>query len=330
MRFFLAYLKQRKGLIGVLALFCLIFLAAFWLYSLPLGAVLYPAAVCLVLGILFLFFDVRRTAKKHQLLEKLTSLPSALMETLPEERTQDDRDYQALIRLLREEQAQLENTMSRRYADMIDYYTVWAHQIKTPIASMRLTLQNEDSALSRQLSEDLFRIEQYVEMVLMFLRLDADSTDYVIREYELDAIVRQAVRKYSTQFIHKKVKLHYEPVNARVITDEKWLLFVVEQVLSNAVKYTPAGGSVTIDLEQPKTLCIRDTGIGIAPEDLPRIFEKGYTGYNGRNDKKASGIGLYLCRRICHNLGHRITANSSLDSGTVIRIHLEQRTISVE
>ena len=159
MRFFLAYLKQRKGLIGVLALFCLIFLAAFWLYSLPLGAVLYPAAVCLVLGILFLFFDVRRTAKKHQLLEKLTSLPSALMETLPEERTQDDRDYQALIRLLREEQAQLENTMSRRYADMIDYYTVWAHQIKTPIASMRLTLQNEDSALSRPSSEDLFRIE---------------------------------------------------------------------------------------------------------------------------------------------------------------------------
>ena len=126
------------------------------------------------------------------------------------------------------------------------------------------------------------------------------------------------------------MKLRYEPVNTRVITDEKWLLFVVEQVLSNAVKYTPAGGSVTIDLEQPKTLCIRDTGIGIAPEDLPRIFEKGYTGYNGRNDKKASGIGLYLCRRICHNLGHRITANSSLDSGTVIRIHLEQRTISVE
>ena len=329
MRFFLAYLKQRKGLIGVLALFCLIFLAAFWLYSLPLGAVLYPAAVCLVLGILFLFFDVRRTAKKHQLLEKLTSLPSALMETLPEERTQDDRDYQALIRLLREEQAQLENTMSRRYADMIDYYTVWAHQIKTPIASMRLTLQNEDSALSRQLSEDLFRIEQYVEMVLMFLRLDADSTDYVIREYELDAIVRQAVRKYSTQFIHKKVKLHYEPVNTRVITDEKWLLFVVEQVLSNAVKYTPRG-SVTIRLEEPQTLVIEDTGLGIAPEDLPRGFEKGYTGQRGRADQRSTGIGLYLCRRTLRQLGHTISIHSTPKEGTAVRIHLQRQSLPME
>lgn len=330
MHFFLTYLHQRKKLIGVFVLFGLIFLSAFWLYALPLEAVLYPMTVCLVLGLLFLLYDVHRMAKKHRTLQALTGLSSALMEALPEEKTQDDRDYQALIRLLREEQAQLENAMNRRYADMIDYYTVWAHQIKTPIASMRLTLQNEDSPLSRQLAEDLFRIEQYVEMVLMFLRLDADSTDYVIREYDLDSIVKQAVRKYSTQFIRKKVKLHYEPVEARVITDEKWLLFVVEQVLSNAIKYTPAGGSVTIDLEQPKTLCIRDTGIGIAPEDLPRIFEKGYTGYNGRNDKKASGIGLYLCRRICNNLGHRITANSSLDSGTVIRIHLEQRKLHVE
>lgn len=330
MRFFLTYLKQRKMEIGLFFLFSLIFLAAFWLYGLPLGAVLYPALVCIIIGILFLIFDVCWAYKKHQRLKALASLSTSLMESFPEERTQDDRDYQKIIRLLREEQAQLENMMNRHYADMVDYYTIWAHQIKTPIASMRLTLQNEDSALSRRLAEDLFRIEQYVEMVLMFLRLDSDSTDYVISEYDLDSIVKQAVRKFSTQFIHKKVKLMYEPVKAKIITDEKWLLFVVEQVLSNAVKYTPSGGSVTIDMERPKTLCIRDTGIGIAPEDLPRIFEKGYTGYNGRNDKKASGIGLYLCRRICKNLGHTITANSSLDSGTVIRIHLEQRKLEVE
>ena len=330
MRFFLSYVSQRKKMIGLLALFCFIFLVAFWLYALSLGAVLYPAVVCLVIGALCLLFDVRQALKKHRMLMALSRQSSALMEVFPEEKTQDDKDYQMLIRLLREEQAQLENAMNQRYTDMIDYYTIWAHQIKTPIASMRLTLQNEDSPLSRQLAEDLFRIEQYVEMVLMFLRLDADSTDYVIREYDLDSIVKQAVRKYSTQFIRKRVKLHYEPIETQVITDEKWLLFVVEQVLSNAIKYTPAGGSVTIHLEQPKTLCIRDTGIGIAPEDLPRIFEKGYTGYNGRSDKKASGIGLYLCRRICSNLGHRITANSSLESGTVIRIFLEQKKLNVE
>ena len=163
----------------------------------------------------------------------------------------------------------------------------------------------------------------------MFLRLDSASTDYVIQEYDLDRIVKQAVKKYASQFINKKIQLRYHPLNTTVLTDEKWLLFVLEQVLSNALKYTPSG-SVAIDLESPKTLCIRDTGIGIAPEDLPRVFEKGYTGYNGRSDKKASGIGLYLCRRICRNLGHTITANSSLESGTVIRIQLERKKVEFE
>ena len=104
---------------------------------------------------------------------------------------------------------------------------------------------------------------------------------------------------------------------------------MVEQVLSNALKYTPSG-SIRIYLEKSRTLCIQDTGIGIAPEDLPRIFEKGYTGYHGRSDKKASGIGLYLCRRICQNLGHSISAASVPDEGTVIRIHLEQKKLEVE
>lgn len=115
-----------------------------------------------------------------------------------------------------------------------------------------------------------------------------------------------------------------------MLTDEKWLLFVVEQVLTNALKYTMPGGTITVFLEEPLTLCIQDTGIGIAPEDLPRVFEKGYTGVNGRADKKASGLGLYLCRRICTALGHTITANSSPDSGTVIRIRLARRELRPE
>ena len=251
------------------------------------------------------------------------------MDCFPEIKSQDDEDYQKIIGLLREEQRQLENRTNFQISDMVDYYTIWAHQIKTPIASMKLNLQSEDSPLARTLSEDLFRIEQYVEMVLCYLRLNSSSTDYLIQEYSLDDIIKQAVKKFAGQFIRKKIRLDFQQTQARVITDEKWLSFVIEQVLSNALKYTPSG-TITINMEAPKTLCIRDTGIGIAPEDLPRIFEKGYTGYNGRKDKKASGIGLYLCRRICENLGHRITANSSLESGTVIRIHLEQKALKVE
>ena len=151
----------------------------------------------------------------------------------------------------------------------------------------------------------------------------------MIREHDLDAIVRQAVRKFAREFIARKIQLVYEPVNTTVITDEKWLSFVIEQVLSNALKYTPSG-SITISLEAPKTLCIRDTGMGIAPEDLPRIFEKGYTGYHGRADKKATGIGLYLCRRVCSNLGHTITAKSTVDLGTTIEIDLSRKKLEVE
>ena len=317
---------------GILAfvLFCLIFLAAFLLYHLPAGAIFYPAFVCAVLGVLLLVFDFYRALRKHRQLEALKKLPAALMEAFPEIGTPEDADYQRLIQLLREEQNHTATQMQRRYAEMVEYYTVWAHQIKTPIASMRLALQNEDSAFSRQVGEDLFRIEQYVEMVLAFVRLDTDSTDYVICEKDLDTIVKQAIRKFSSQFINRKLRLEYQPIFATVVTDEKLLQFVIEQVLSNAVKYTPSGGTVSVDLEAPKILCIRDTGIGIAPEDLPRIFEKGYTGYNGRTDKKASGIGLYLCKRICENLGHTIAVTSSPDSGTVVRIDLSQKKLEVE
>lgn len=328
--FLKAYWKQcRKGL-GIFLLFSLIFLGVFLLYGISIEAVVYPAILCGLLGLIFLALDMHRAWRTYRQLEILKTLPAPLMEPFPEPDTMEAAEYQEIIRTLREGQKQLESGMALRYEEMVEYYTIWAHQIKTPIASMRLTLQNEDSELSRRLSEDLLRIEQYVEMVLCYLRLDSSSTDYVFQEYDLDGIVKQAVRKFAGQFIRRKIRLDYQPLHTRVVTDEKWLLFVVEQVLSNALKYTPAAGTVTIDLEEPKTLCIRDTGMGIAPEDLPRVFEKGYTGYNGRNDKKASGIGLYLCRRICKNLNHVISVDSSLDSGTVVRIRLEQVKLGKE
>lgn len=326
MNFIIGYFRQRRKGIFVFCLFCLVFLCAFLLYHLPAGAVLYPAFVCTMLGLLFLIWDMRRARQRHQRLEELSRLPSALQNDFPDPVSAEERDYQQIIKRLCGEQKELETQMNLRYSDMIDYYTVWVRQIKTPIASMRLNLQNQDSEFARRILEDLMRIEQYVDMVLGYLRLDSDFTDYVIQEYDLDEIVKPAVKKFAGQFIRKKLQLDYRPLHTKAVTDEKWLQFVLEQVISNALKYTESG-RITIEMEyEPDTeenstvLCIRDTGIGIAPEDIPRIFEKGYTGYNGRSDKKASGIGLYLCRRICSNLGHTITANSSLENGTVIRI----------
>ena len=329
MKLWMKYMKQRWR--GILAgvLFCAIFTISFVLYQLPVKAVWYPAALCLFLGILFVILDFRRVKQKHDLLTGIQELTDLITGTLPAVDGIEDEDYQAIIQMFQREHGKAITDNQRAYSEMVDYYTIWAHQIKTPIASMRLTLQNEDTALFRQLANDLFRIEQYVEMVLTFLRLNSESTDYVIREYDLDKIIRQSVKKFAGEFISRKLSLIYEPLHITVLTDEKWLSFVIEQVLSNALKYTPSG-SISITMESGNRLCIRDTGIGIAAEDLPRIFEHGYTGYNGRADKKASGIGLYLCKRICARLGHGIEAESKIDEGTCIVIDLSREHLEVE
>lgn len=329
MKLFFAYLRSRRGVFLMILLFLAVFLAAFALYHLPMQAVVYPAVLCVMLAVIFAAVDFLRLKKCHDTLQQLQNVTAAMMDTLPPAEDVISGDYQALIAQLRQETVRLRTEDSARYREMVDYYTVWAHQIKTPIAAMRLTLQAEDTPMQRRLSGDLRRIEQYVEMVLAFLRLDSDSSDYVFRTCQVDDIVRRSVRKFAPEFIDRKLSLSYEGADARVVTDDKWLGFVMEQILSNALKYTREGG-IRIYMEQPKVLCIADTGIGIAPEDLPRIFEKGYTGYNGRSDQSASGIGLYLCRRICQKLGIGISVTSRIGQGTTVRLDLSQYDLKTE
>ena len=329
MEYTISYIKQHRLALLAFVLCAVLFAATFLFYRFPLKAVLYPTVLCLVLLAGFAAADIVRTRKKHAELERIKCFDAKLADSFPEADGVLEADYQEIIHLMREQHERAEQRTEQGLREMMDYYTVWVHQIKTPIASMRLALQNEDTAESRQLQSELGRIERYVEMVLTFLRLGADSTDYVIKEHELDDIVRGAVKKLAGDFINKKIKLEYTELDEKVLTDEKWLSFVVEQVLSNALKYT-SEGTVSIYTESPKTLCIRDTGIGIAADDLPRVFENGYTGYNGRSDKRASGIGLYLCRRICNKLGHTISAESKAGEGTVIRIALDKKKLEVE
>lgn len=321
--FFRLYLRaQRRGML-FLGFCCLIFTVSFALYGLPLGAVLYPAALCAAAGGIILLLSLRKSRAVCQELSLMQHHPADLPDELPAAQSPQEQAYQALLLALHADRQKLKSDMNARYHDMTEYYTVWAHQIKTPIAAMRLALQNEDTPLSRRLTGEVGRVEQYVQMALTYLRLGSDSSDYVIRSCALDNIVRPAVRRFAGEFIQRKIQLNYQILNYTVITDEKWLGFVVEQVLSNALKYTPQG-SVSIYMEPEGVLCIRDTGIGVAPEDLPRVFEKGYTGYNGRSHRKASGLGLYLCREILTRLGHSVSAESQVDHGTTIRIDLRQ------
>lgn len=316
------YLKQRRKWLLLLACCVLVFAVSFLLYHLPLAAVLYPSALCAALVLGWFLADYRKQWEKKKRLTHLAALPDDLTERLEEAPGSLEEAYETIIRNLSQREQDFRREQQRREADRADYYTTWVHQIKTPIASMYLSLENEDSLLSRSLGEELQRIEQYVQMVLTYQRLDSVDTDYVFRECPMDPLVKGALRKFAAQFIRKGIRLDYTPTQKSVVTDEKWLSFVVEQLLSNALKYTPQG-TVSIYLEDG-SLCIRDTGIGIAPEDLPRIFERGYTGCNGRSDKKASGLGLYLCRRICNNLGHNLTAESTPGVGTLMKLDLNQ------
>ena len=206
---------------------------------------------------------------------------------------------------------------------------MWVHQIKIPIAAMHILLQSvedENPALPelKEMKMELFKMEQYVEMVLTYLRMEDMSGDLQFEKVSLDKILKQSVRKYSQMFILQKIRLDYRPVERIVLTDEKWLEFVTEQILSNALKYTKNGGEIRICLEEKRgreCLVIEDNGIGIQAEDLPRVFEKGFTGYNGRADKKSTGIGLYLCKKIMDKMGHKIWIDSEVGKGT--RVYLE-------
>ena len=323
------YFLQYRMSALLFLLFSGIFAIVFSLYNLETEAVLYAFALCSllaapVLSLHFFFFF-----KKHGEYEKILYNLPLLADSLPKPGAPVERDLQNIIRrlsrILEENQTCLQN--ERR--ETIDYYTAWTHQIKTPISVMKMTLEGEDTEEHKELLAELFRIEQYVEMALSYLRLESESSDYLFGEYDLDSIIRQAVRKYAPQFIRRKIRLHYEPKHITVLTDEKWLLFIIEQIFSNSVKYTREG-SVTITVTPEKILRISDTGIGIAPEDLPRIFEKGYTGYNGRLDKKSTGLGLYLCRMAANRLSHSISASSTPGAGTTISIDLHTDTRLLE
>lgn len=326
MSFWKSYLRGRKRLIGCSILFAAIFLVSFLLYHLPLKAALYPMVICACLGVVFLLLDGNAQRRKVDCLIRMRRSLELTVDDLTETKDPVDEQYRQLLEALSGQLQEQQAAAAGQYRQMMDYYTLWVHQIKTPIASMRLMLEEEDSALSRRIRSQLLRIEQYVAMVLTYLRLDSDYSDYVLKEYQLDDLLRPVIRKFASEFIGKRITLLYEPIQKQIVTDEKWFCFVLEQLLSNALKYTKEG-QIQIVVERDE-LVIRDTGIGIAAQDLPRIFEKGYTGYNGRKDKRASGIGLYLCKRICDNLRLPIRVESAIHAGTSVCIGLHQTQVN--
>lgn len=319
------------GFIGV-------FSAVFYLYGIRTDAVRYAFLLSFIWLLAYYLAEFIRYVKHHnQLLETEQKMRFGL-DCLPVPTTMMEEDYQRMLLALYEEKVNMESHSRISGQEMADYYSMWAHQIKMPLAAMRILLQTYDEehpktpSYFRDMKMELFKVEQYVAMALSYLRIDSISSDMVIQWYSLEGLVKQAVRKYSEMFILQKVGLQIELENEMILTDEKWLVFVLEQVISNALKYTKRG-NVSIYTESVKSnqcLVIEDTGIGIQSEDLPRVFEKGFTGYNGRRDKKATGIGLYLCQSVIDKLGHKMWIESEVGIGTKVYLSLERKELNPE
>ncbi|MHC1722111.1 MAG: ATP-binding protein [Aminipila sp.] len=326
-----AFIKENIKIVLVYLVFCLIFAILFKLQDVPADVVVYAAEVCGFLGILCFLYEFYKACKKHFELLSLKNEISFNIDNLPECRTLMESDYQSSIKDLYVHMKKMESKLLTESKDMVDYYTLWAHQIKTPITAMSLILQSEESNAAAQMKQELFKIEQYVEMVMQYLRMGNMNSDLMLAEYSLERIIKQVIKKYAMVFIYNKITLQLDPIDVKVVTDEKWLSFVIEQLLSNALKYTKEGTiKIYLKKDAAKVLVIEDSGIGISKEDLPRVFEQGFTGYNGRMDKKASGLGLYLCKKVMDNLSHGIKIESEEGTGTRVLLDLYTERIRVE
>lgn len=319
------YIRQhRNG--GILFLVCAAVLhIVLYLYKINPEIILYADAICLLILLVSAGIGFAGYYRRWKTIRMIDSRET-VAERLPAPATAIEEEYSRIISMIQEQYGTDMQSWNQERKNSLEFYATWVHQIKVPIATMKLVLQSEDTEENRELLAELFRIEQYVNMVLNYYRLEGTETDFVFREMNLDDGIRQVIHKYAGQFIRKKIRLDFRETGQMILTDEKWFLFLLEQIISNAVKYTNAG-AITIRGEGDGILTVTDTEIGIAPEDIPRIFEKGFTGYNGRMDKKATGLGLYLCKKTADKLSIQLQVTSEVGVGTTVRINAGKESL---
>ncbi|MDL2317583.1 sensor histidine kinase [Eubacteriales bacterium OttesenSCG-928-A19] len=320
------YLRHRRGMLALYAAVAVLFPAVQALYGMPMEPVAYALLLVTFLLVVGGIFDCLRYSARARALDEVLENLSDAAHALPEAVGPIEARYHHItseLYLLLDAQAE---EMTRRHGEQLNYYTLWVHQIKTPIAAMRLALQK--GARPATLETELFKVERYVEMALQFIKMRDLSGDLIIEEYAISRIVSQSVRRYAPLFIGKRLKATIDETDLVVTTDSRWLSFILEQLLSNAVKYTDKGG--VFIYTEGSALVVADTGVGIRAEDLTRIFEKGYTGFNGRLDQRASGLGLYMAQRVAGQLGIRIYPESTPGKGTSMTLVFPPRKAMIE
>lgn len=223
---------------------------------------------------------------------------------------------------LEEANLNLRNDFLAKEKELQEYFLIWIHQIKTPITAGKLICDSDiENENVKNIKKELIYIEDYTNMALSYLKMANHNTDMDISLVNLDDIIRPLIKKYAILFISNNIKLEYKKLNVKVITDSKWCMVVIEQLLSNAIKYTK-NGTVSISFnEKENYLEIKDNGIGIKDSDLPKIFDKGYSGFNGRQNQKSTGIGLFLVKQILDKLGQKVKLESKLGEGTSVKVY---------
>ena len=319
-QFFLAYLRSRSRLfVYLISLTSLLLLFQFLFASLGIYF-LYFFLLCCFVTILFFAWDI------------LAEMQVYRQEILYGEREANSPLERALAEKLEAREMELYQQRSdseRKLTDLLDYYTLWVHQIKTPIAASQLLVAEViDRQLKQQLEQEIFKIDSYTNLVLQYLRLESFHDDLVLKQVQIEDLVKEIIRKYALFFIQKGLNVNLHDLDKEIVTDKKWLLVVIEQIISNSLKYTKEGGlEIYMDGQE---LCIKDTGLGIKHSDVLRVFERGFSGYNGRLTQQSSGLGLYLSKKISEELGHQIRIESEVGTGTTVRIQFAQVNLVLE
>jgi len=247
-----------------------------------------------------------------------------LAEIMEEPEFLEGRLFYEVLRECDKEMHEHVNHYKNLQLDYREYIETWVHEIKTPIASSMLIIDNNKSPIMDNIGQEIKKIEGFVEQALYYSRSSDVSKDYIIKKFDLNVAINNTIRKNSKDFINKKINLQLDDIDDVVNSDIKWVQFILNQIITNSIKYVkPKEGKIRIYSTRNKNnviLTIEDNGIGISEKDINRVYEKGFTGEHGRKYNASTGIGLYLCKKLCNKLGLEINITSQLGVGTKVNI----------
>lgn len=334
---FIQYLKDKKYFLS-LYIVMMIFIALIIITSVQpqhgLENIIYINLICLFFTATYILIGyIYRKSYYQKLYELINTNQEQILEAAPESQNYQQQIGLGLLKKLNQYNISRLQKLYDEKKDHQEFIMSWIHEVKLPITASRLLMENKNSKqiddLIDKLEDELNKIDNYVEQALYYSRIDSFSKDYFITEQPLDKIIKGSVKKYAKIFIHKQIHFHQNHTQQLVRTDVKWLGFILDQIVANALKYTEEGGKITFSVEEDKKekrLVIMDNGVGIEAEDIQRVFEKGFTGSIGRSYSKSTGMGLYLAKKMALKLGHDISIESKKGSYTKVIVHFPKNT----